>query len=180
VKDLLALYNAVELSIQRHAWEKRSGEMVPRETFPEKVRTFDYSLGPAREIMERYNVDAVWIVRGFNLLPTTGTRVKEGVEVLLTVMAALGGAPMPLIQYKKVELRVALVDRTGSVLYFGVADEERAGQPSGELPGESAAAGDAPAGTAERAHLAVDLRDLQVARYYLKAALSQFRTGAAP
>ena len=180
VKDLIDLYNAVEFSIERHAWEKRSGEMVPRETFPEKVRTFDYSLGPAREVMERYNVDAVWIVRGFNLLPTTGTKVKEGAEVLLAVMAALGGAPVPLIQYKKIELRVALVDRTGSVLYYGVADEDRAGQPVGELPAESAAAGDVPAGTAGRAYVAVDLRDLPVARYYLKAALAQFRTGAAP
>ena len=180
VNELVDLYKAVEYSINRHAWEKELGEMVPRETFPEKVRAFDYSLGPAKKLMERYHVDAVWFVRGFNRLPTTGTKVKEGLETLLSIMAAVGGHAAPAIQYKKVELRVALIDRDGNVLYYGVADEERAGQPVGELPGESAPAGELPALTSERPYLSIDLRDPLVARHYIKAALSGYRAGAAP
>ena len=175
-KDLADLYNAVEFSIQRHAWEKRSGEFVPREPFPEKMRTFDYSLGPARELMERYNVDAVWIVRGLNLLPTTGARVKEGAEVLLSILAALGGHAAPLIQYKRVELRVALVDWNGTILYYGVADEG-AGQPTEERPAKAASMRGPlePSEPGENTYLTVDLRDPRVARHFIRAALSGYR-----
>lgn len=180
VKELAELYTAVELSIQKHAWETRSGEMPPREPFPEKVRVLDYSLGPVRELMERHHVDAVWFVRGFNLLPTAGTRVKEGVEVLLSIVAAMGGAPVPVMQLKKIELRAALIDWSGSVLYYGVADEERGGQPVDEVTAAYAPEGEVPASamTADRAYLAVDLRDPQVARHYLRAALKGYRQEA--
>lgn len=82
-QELVALYNAVEFSILRHAFEKNTGEMLPREPFAEQVRTLDYSLGPAAEFMDRHHVDALWIVRGFNLVPTTGARVKRGVDITL-------------------------------------------------------------------------------------------------
>jgi hypothetical protein len=178
-KDLADLYNAVEFSIQRHAWEKKSGEFVPREPFPEKVRSFDYSLGPAAEFMDRFGVDAVWIVRGFNLLPTTGARAKEGAEVLLSILAALGGHAAPVIQYKRVELRVALVDRNGTILYFGVADEG-AGSPAEERPARAASMRGPlePPGPEENMYLAVDLRDPRVARYFIRAALSGYRKEA--
>lgn len=180
-KELDELYNAVDFSIGRHAWEKRSEEMPPREPFPEKVRAFDWSLGPAVEFMERHDVDAVWIVRGYNGLPTTGARVKEAVEFVLGVLAAAGGGGGPNLAFRRIELRAALVDRTGSVLYYGVADE-RAGFPAEERARETASAGDAPGSgpMEERTTLAVDLRDPRVVRHYVKAALSGYRPKGAP
>jgi hypothetical protein len=157
VKDLVDLYAAVEFSIQRHAWEKESGRFPPREPFPEKVRSFDYSLGPAREVMERYQVDAVWVVRGFNLLPTTGARIKDGIEIALAILSGVGGART----YKKIELRVALVDRIGSVLYYGTTNDW-VGRPE------------------EQTYLGVDLRDPRVARHYINAALKEYRMEASP
>lgn len=181
-KELDELYNAVDFSVRRHAWEKRSDEFVPLEPFPEKVRAFDWSLGPAGEFMERNGVDAIWIVRGYNLLPTTGARVKEGVEFILGVLAAAGGhGGGPTLTYRRIELRAALVDRAGSVLYYGVADE-RAGFPTEERPREPAAAGDppGPGPMEDRASLTVDLRDPRVARHYIKAALAGYRAKGSP
>jgi hypothetical protein len=175
-KDLSELYTAVELSMRRHAWKTETGRIPPREPFPEKVRHFDYSLGPLREFMERYDVDAVWIVHGFNLLPTTGASLKEGAEVLLGILAALSGHGVGVIQYQRVGLRVALVDRNGTILYYGVADKG-AGHPTEERPAEAAPMRgplEAP-GTLERTYLSVGLRDPRIARSYIEAALSGYR-----
>lgn len=170
VKELSDLYNAVEFSMRVHAWENQAGSILPQEPFPEKVSTFDYSVGPANELMERYQVDALWIVRGFNLLPTTGASVKDGVEVLLAVLSAIGGVPVPVMTLKKIELRVVLVDKTGSILYYGVADDTTAA-PTGETSDEAAPEGGSTP--------PVDLRDPRAAHHYLKTALSKYRAAAA-
>lgn len=171
--ELAELYNAVEFSILRHAFEKNTGELVPREPFPEKLRAPDYSLGPAVEFMERHHVDAVWFVGGFNLLPTTGAKVKHGVDVFFAVLGALGGVAVPVLDLQKIQIRAALVDRTGTILYFGIADD-RTAKPGAEPPAEAAATEQEPT------FPHVDLRDPRAARHYLRAALSGYRAKAPP
>jgi hypothetical protein len=180
-KEFLEIYNAVEFSILRHAFEKNTGEILQREPFPEQVRALDYSVGPAAELMDRHHVDAIWMVHGYNLLPTTGARAKHGVEIFLSVLSALGGVAVPDIQLQKIQLRVALVDRNGSILYFGVADD-RTALPLEEPPVEAVPADGSPTivTTGEATHLHVDLRDPRAARHYLQAALAGYREKAAP
>jgi hypothetical protein len=105
------LFKAVEFGIGRHAYDTAF-----RETFPEKAHSFDYSLGPAREMMEEHRVDAVWMVSGYNLLPTGGAQLTDAKEILLAVAGAYGGyAPLVLT---KGEFRAALVDKSGSILFY--------------------------------------------------------------
>ena len=179
--DLAELYSAVEFSILRHGFEKQTGEMLPREPFPEQVRSLDYSLGPAAELMDRHHVDAVWIVSGFNLLPTAGAKAKRGLDTFLTILSALGGVGVPNIQLQKIQLRVALVGRNGGILYFGVADY-RTPAPGAQPPLEAAPTdgNPAPGAVGEATYAAIDLRDPRAARHYLRAALAGYREKAAP
>jgi hypothetical protein len=180
-REIAELYNAVEFSILRHAFEKNTGELLPREPFPEKLSAPDYSLGPAVEFMDRHHVDALWILRGFNLLPTAGAKVKHGVEVALSVLAALGGLVVPVVDLQKIQLRAALVDRTGTILYFGIADD-RTARPAAEPPADAAAIGgdSVLASEPEPTFPDVDLRDPRAARHYLRAALSGYRAKPPP
>jgi hypothetical protein len=116
-----------------------------------------------------------------NLLPTAGARAKHGVDVFLSILSALGGVPTLDIEFQKIQLRVALVDRNGSILYFGVADD-RTAAPVAEPPVEVVPADGSPTivTAGEPTHLAVDLRDPRAARHYLQAALSGYREKAAP
>lgn len=109
VNDMADLFKAVDFSIGRHAYDN-----AWKETFPEKVRSFDYSLGPAREMMEQHQVDAVWIVTGYNLLPTLGAQWTDAFNILLAINPYSTG---PLV-LTKVEFRAALVNKSGTILFY--------------------------------------------------------------
>jgi hypothetical protein len=182
LKEMVELFGAVQFSILRHSWDVPTNAMPPREPFPEKVRTLDYSVGPLPTAMERYQIDTICIIRGFNMLPTSGARLKEGLEITLSVLAAMGGAPVPVFTLKKLGLSVTLVDKNGNVLYFGMVDDNTVGQALPERPGETASAkGELdPKSPADQAYLENDLRNFLVARHYIKAALSGYRGEAEP
>jgi hypothetical protein len=179
--EMVELFGPVDLSLRQHAYESKSGEMPPREPFPEKIRFLEYSLGPAREAMARKGVDAVWIVRGYNNVPTLGAKVKEGVEILLDVMAALGRAPAVTRTLIKIELSVALVDKDGTILFYNRIDDQQIGPVSQEYPDQAAGTKKVPEdGTPMgREYGEEDLRNPRVARHYIKTLLSDFRTEAA-
>lgn len=164
LREMAELFSAVAFSMQRHAWDRPTQTMPPTEVFPEQEKALDYSVGPLWATLEKHQVDAVWMVRGFNLLPTHGARVKDGLEVTIGILAALGGAAAPAMTLKKVGLSAALIDRDGRILYYGMSDD-RAEAPDGETGLED---------------VAKDLRDRRAARYYLKAALAGHRAEAAP
>ena len=158
-RDLAGLYRAVEFSFLRHAW--REGELDSlMETFPEKARSFEYSVGPAKALMERYQVDALWILRGFGVVPTTGAQVMDAAETAIGILSALGGGVGPVL-HSKVGISVALIDKGGNVLYFGIA-KERANQ------------------RADQAITGSDVRDPDIARALVRNALQQYRSEPAP
>lgn len=179
-REVAELFNAVDFSIQRHAMGKESGAMPPREPFPGKTREFDYSVGPLTGTMVRDNIDAVWIVRGFNLLPTTGAALKDGLETLAAILSAAGGGPGVAFTLKKLELRVALVDGTGRVLYYATADAGDA-QSAGAADEPAAATGgpEAPA-PGDDGPARSDLRDPRAAGNVVRAALSGLRKEKSP
>ena len=66
-------------------------------------------------MMEEQQIDAVWIVSGYNLLPTGGAQLTDVKEISLTLVH--GGSHNPRV-LTKVEFRTALVDKSGSILFY--------------------------------------------------------------
>jgi hypothetical protein len=180
--EMVELFGPVDFSLQRHAYEKESGEMPPREPFPEKLRFPEYSLGAAQEALTRKGVDAVWVVRGFNAVPTVGAQVKEGVEVLLAILSAIGRTPVTPSIMIKIELSVALVDKDGTILFYNTVNSDKIDADSqGYLEQTSVTEefrkSDSPVGPT---YGELDLRNSHVARRYLRALLANFLSGKVP
>ena len=171
--DLLDLYVAVDLSITRHVWEDHGlfyrdagvihtpplpyDNLKDMEPFPEKARTFDYSLGDARETMERQQVDAAWIISGFNLLPTAGAQARDVADYFFSTIGSLAGSPTNPSVMRKLEIRAALVDQSGQIVFYAILDDSN-------VPGEEGAK--------------EDLRDPGLARRYVRALLSAYLKAA--
>jgi len=125
---------------------------------------------------------AVWVVRGFNAVPTVGAQVKEGIEVLLAILSAMGRTPVPLNIMIKIELSVALVDKDGAILFYNRINSDKIEADSqGYLEQiavtEEFRKSDSPVGPT---YGELDLRNSPVARRYLRALLSNFLSGKVP
>ncbi len=164
LNDIAGLFSAVDFSITRHVY----GITGRADTFPEKVRYFDYSLGPVQEMMERHSVDALWFVSGFNLFPTKGTQAADTAGVLLEILSGMGGHPVPALRLRKIELRAALVDKSGTIFFYCKLGEENV-----PLVGQSTDQ------AAEEAPLKKDFRDARTARQYIRALLTEYRKAVA-
>jgi hypothetical protein len=97
VGEIEALSHAVIDSVFQYAY------LTP---FPEKMKRFEYSLGPVGPLLDRAGADALVIVWGSALVPTLGRQVLN---------AIVGGPP------QQARLAVALVDRTGALIWFNYA-----------------------------------------------------------
>lgn len=186
LNDMLDLYSAVDMTITRHVWESH-GELFPEsgviqspphpydnikglEPFPGKAHSFDYSLGPVRETLERNEIDAVWIVTGFNLLPTTGAQLGDEADYFFSFVGALAGANTNPSVFKKFELRAALVDKSGDILFYALLDDSNVpNEAPGNRSSDQAAA---------KAPVIEDVRDPGTARRYIRALLSEYRKAA--
>jgi hypothetical protein len=97
VSEVDALSEAVMASVFQYVY------FTP---FPEKVKRFDYSLGPLGPLLDREAADALVVVWGSALVPTLGRQVLN---------AIIGGPP------QQARLAVAIVDRSGSLLWYNYA-----------------------------------------------------------
>lgn len=180
------LTSAVEYSIYRHAFggaDKASDpNLIPMEPFPQQMKALNYSLGSLDKLADRYQVDAFVMVHGLNLLPTTGVYVEQGIVTFLSVLSIFGPTPSVPIFLKKVQLRIMIVDRKGSVLYYKIADSEHDGRPvqPRSVSGSSFKKTAGASASQDSSPLSVDLRDPRVMRYYLSAALSEYEKGTTP
>ena len=156
--DLADLYSAIDYTAARHFVPMAiyRGENEYIEPFPPEGRPFVFSVGPAKVAMERHSVDAVWFLSGFNCIPTTGARVRDVVDFVISLAGSYGGGGGPHILVN-FELRGALVARDGTLLFYGKVTE-------GNILG-----GD-DAGSA-----ALDLRDAEFARRCIRSLLAQYR-----
>ncbi len=180
VGDVLDLFGAVDLSIQKHAYESESGAFPPREPFPEKLRSFDYSLGPLQGMMERHQVEAIWIVIGVNLLPTAGAQWGDAGQTLIAILAAMGGAPVGTLTLKKIELRAALVDKSGKILFYTRLDESNVPQVKQTPGGYNVLQGGYSTDQGpEQGQIEKDIREPRFARRYIRELLSEYQTEAA-
>lgn len=156
--DLADLYSAINYTVERHflpmtiyRWEKEYTE-----PFPPEERPFAFSAGQADVAMERLGVDAVWFLSGYNLVPTTGARLRDAFGFLIALAGSYGGGGGPSILVN-FELRGALVARDGTLLFYGKVTEDN-------ILGGNGAGSAAP-----------DLRDAGFARRCIATLLTRYR-----
>lgn len=106
IGDVQALYRAVSASIVSHTlgWGP--------DVFRHKVERFEYSIGPIDALLRRQRADALLIVQGYDEVSTGGRKA------LRTVGAIIPFAPKTASD--SAGMSMALVDRTGAVLWFNV------------------------------------------------------------
>jgi hypothetical protein len=106
VEDVQALYGAVSASIATHALGQGLN------VFQHKVQRFEYSVGPIDRLLAQRKADALLIVKGYDEVSTGGRRAARVLSSInpFTQRMASDSAGMSM----------ALVDRTGAVLWFNV------------------------------------------------------------
>lgn len=143
MEDTQALLEAVSASVLLHTYEPKVRD-APDQTFPEKLKNFDYSLGPDVErLAQLANANALLFVSGVDHISTGGRKALMALAILLevAVRAAPGPAagasgrglslqpsfnipagPMIVPNFGTTSLSVALVDAgTGAILWYNVA-----------------------------------------------------------
>ena len=108
IEDIQALYRAVSLSIRVHAIGE--GPHI----FPDKAKTFDYSIGPINTVLDRYDCDAVIIVYGTDDISTGGRKA-------LMALGAIAGAFTGVVVMPAggiTTINFALIDQEGNILYY--------------------------------------------------------------
>ncbi len=174
LNDMADLYTAVDFSIKIFFYP-----------LPEKARSFDYSLGPAREAMERHGVDAVWIVTGYDLLPTQGKQSMDAVDIFLGILTTPAGGRRGGIPKRRPEFRAALVDKSGTILFYCKLRNwdihaPQAMQNPGHPDQFSIMKGEQkPDQAAQEASGNKDIRNPKIARSYVRALFAEYRKAVA-
>ncbi len=106
IEELKALYRAVSYSIRLHTY----GSHV----FPEKVRNFEYSLGPVRHVLDRFQCDAVLFVYGADAVSTSG---RKALMALGTVVGVLSGV-IVVPRGGTATINIAVVGPAGDILWY--------------------------------------------------------------
>jgi hypothetical protein len=108
-EDSWLLFEAANMAIMRHAYD-------PWNTFPEKVKNFDYTLGPeARSLIGDTKADAFMLIIASDHIPTRerAALVAVGLAAGAMTMSYAGPGATPA------KLTLALVESaTGDILWF--------------------------------------------------------------
>lgn len=110
VDDVTVLYRAVSGSIIEHTYKEYP--------FPSKLENFDYSVGSLDQLLQRHQADAIVIVYGIDQISTAGRKALRGVGL---VLGAVTG--QPVLSQGTTALNIALVDRSGAVLWYKIAGD---------------------------------------------------------
>lgn len=110
VDDITVLYKAVSGSIIEHTYKQYP--------FPSKLENFDYSVGSIDLLLQKYQADAMVIVYGVDQISTAGRKALRGVGL---VLGAVTG--QPVLSQGTTALNIALVDRSGAVLWYKIAGD---------------------------------------------------------
>lgn len=102
LEEMRLLYGDVGPSIVRATY------VYP--VFPEKLRNFDYSVGPVKRILEEAGVDLLVLAYAYDEVSSGGRAVVNTLNAIFGT-GSTGGDSF---------LNVALVDRNGKVLWFDV------------------------------------------------------------
>ena len=108
VEDIVALYRAVNTSIISYTYGDNP--------FPEKVRRFEYSIGPIDSLLKRWNSDALVFIMGFDEISTSGRKALTAAAMVLgalTGVVMLPGGGITVVS-------IAVVDPSGNILWYNV------------------------------------------------------------
>ena len=111
IDDLTALYRAVSYSIVEHTYGS-----FP---FQAKLEHFDYSVGPVDDMLKKYQADAFLLVFGIDEISTAGRKALRGVGLVLGSVTG-----QPVLSQGTTALNIALVDRSGAVLWYKIAGQD--------------------------------------------------------
>ncbi len=118
MKDVLALFPVVSNAIMYHATPTQPGFT---QSAPSAYETgADYSVGPISKILDPAGADALLLVHGLDQYASAG---KKAVNVLGTVSGVMMSALTGIVVVPRGEgttIRIALVDRNGSVLWHNL------------------------------------------------------------
>jgi hypothetical protein len=109
IEDIYALYRAVSGAIILHTYNENF-------RFPEKMKRFEYSLGPLGPILDRFGSDGLIFVYGEDEISTGGRKALQAFAVLAGVATGVMIIPRGGIT----AVSVALVDKTGDILWYNV------------------------------------------------------------
>ncbi|HLC02725.1 MAG TPA: hypothetical protein VJK02_06790 [Anaerolineales bacterium] len=130
LEDTQALFEAVSASVLLHTYSRSTWirKYDSDQTFPEKLKNFDYSLGPeVQRLAKLANADALLFTSGVDHISTGGRKALMTVTTVISTAAFLfggsqfGGSPFVWPEPGKTVLSVALVDpMTGALLWYNV------------------------------------------------------------
>jgi hypothetical protein len=107
LQEIQALYRAVSTSIQMHTYMQQS-------LFSEKLKNFDYSVGPIDKLLDRYQSDSLLFVDGFDEISTAGRKTINTVGMIAAAMVGVVVVP----RFGSTVTSSALIDRSGAVLWY--------------------------------------------------------------
>ncbi len=84
--------------------------------FPEKVKRFEYSIGPIDSLLKRWESDALVLIMGFDEISTSGRKTLTAAAMVLGALAGvvmLPGGGLTVVS-------MAVVDPSGNILWYNV------------------------------------------------------------
>jgi hypothetical protein len=113
IEDISALYRAVSGAIILHTYNENF-------RFPEKMKRFEYSLGPLGPILDHFGSDGLIFVYGEDEISTGGRKALQAFAVLAGAFTGV----MIIPRGGTTAVSVALVDKTGDILWYNVKARE--------------------------------------------------------
>ena len=125
LEDTQALFDAVSASVLLHTYSRSTWirKYDSDQTFPEKLKDFDYSLGPeVQRLAKLANSDALLFVSGVDHISTGGRKALMALSTLILLpLSAIGKTLIVVVPPGVAVLSVALVDgTTGALLWYNV------------------------------------------------------------
>jgi hypothetical protein len=105
LEEVMQLYTAVSSSIIAHTYLW---------VFPEKVKAFEYSVGPIDGLLKKADADALLIFTGEDEISTGGRKALQAAGAILGITIRSGITAVSL----------ALIDRSGEVLWYEIRGSE--------------------------------------------------------
>lgn len=105
LEEIQLLYRAVAASIYNHV-----RGMYP---FPDRVKNFDYSIGPVNKFLKKHNADGLLIVYGVDEISTKGRKALEVVRAINIFGSGRHGGGVTALE-------MGLTDGTGAVLWLRI------------------------------------------------------------
>ncbi len=110
MEDVQALYWAVSASILLYTYGEQG--------LPGKYRNFEYSVGPMKKFLEAQGVDAVLLVNGYDEISSGGRKALRALSMVTSLITGVRK------RAGMTGMSVALIDKSGSVLWYNVNVQE--------------------------------------------------------